>query len=349
MTKGLPIPHNNSTDDNYDFYLLIINDPAYWLSLAVVGFLLSAVIVVANFVLLLVIYKDPRRALRTPPCFLIVNLGASDFLLGCTVVLLVAVRDVYRYHQVPMPSVAVMKAVMYTILTTTLFVSSNTIIAMSGTCFVAINNPIDYKVKITKKRIKIFIALVWLLSLLMCFLPVANVSEKTFTLIYLHTHASIPAILLTVIYIKVFRALGRRTQELKLNGMESILKSRQSLEREKNMMITIVIVLAMFYITFIPQFITLHLLYFCTTCQGSITFHKIDVVLSRFLFLNSAINPFIYAWRWPRYHQALIDCWKILKSKCGFGQPIDPENMSFTLSERQRARESQSQGNISRV
>ena len=303
----------NASDPNYDFYLSIIDSKPYWLSLAVVGFILASVIVIANSVLLFTTYKDPRKSLRSPSSLLIANLSASDLLLGLFNVFLVAVRDVYRYKQVHMPSVGIFKAIMYTVLTTTLFVSSNSIIVMSITCYVAINTPMEYKAIITKRRIKIYIAVLWVISIFTCVLPVTNVSEKTYTMIYLHTHASLPAILLTVIYVKVYRALTRRTRELQLGGYNSI--ATNALERERNMAIAIVIILALFYVTYIPQYITLHLLYFCKSCQESLTFHKIDVALSRFLFINSAINPFVYAWRVPKYRQAFVDCWKICRGK----------------------------------
>ena len=140
----------------------------------------------------------------------------------------------------------------------------------------------------------------------MCGIPVTSIPERAYTLIYLHTHASLPAILLTVIYVKIFRALARRTRELHHNRFDSI--ASYALKRERRMVIAIIIVLALFYITYIPQYVTLHLLYFCKPCQQSITFHKIDVALSRFLYINSAINPFIYAWRIPKYRRALYDC-----------------------------------------
>ena len=300
----------NISDPNYDFYVSIIDDSTFWLALAVTGFILALVIVIGNAFLLFTIYKDPRKTLRSPPCLLIANLSASDLLLGLFNVFLVALRDVYRSRLVHMPYVMVFKAIMYTVLSTTLFVSSYSIIAMSLTCYVAINKPMEYKTIITKRRVKIFIAVLWVISLATCVLPVTNVSEETYTLIYLHTHASLPAILLTVIYVNVFRALARRTRELELGGYDSI--ASNSLERKRNMAVTIIIILSLFFITYMPQYITLHLLYFCDSCQASITFHKIDVALSRFLFINSAINPFVYAWRVPKYRRAFSDCLQIL-------------------------------------
>ena len=305
----------NISDPNYDFYVTIIDDSAFWLALAVIGFILALVIVVGNAFLLFTIYKDPRKCLRTPPCLLIANLSASDLLQGLISVSFVALRDGYRFEQVHMPNVMVFKAVIYTVLTTTLFVSSYSIIAMSLTCYVAINSPMDYKTMITKKRVKIFIAILWMISLTTCVLPVTNISERTYTLIYLHTHASLPAILLTVIYVNVFRALARRSRELQNNGISMIVDSKHVLERERKMTFTIIIILVLFYVSYMPQYITLHLLHLCESCTQSITFHKIDVILSRFLFLSSAINPFIYAWRVPKYRLAFIECLKMFRKK----------------------------------
>ena len=221
----------NSSDPNFDFYLSIIQDKGYWLTLAVVGFFVAFVIVIGNLVLLFITYKDPRKTLRTPPCLLITNLSATDLLLGLLNVSLVAVRDVYRFRQVNMPFLGLFKAIMFPFFITTIFVSGYSIVAMSTTCFVAINKPMEYKTIITKRRVKIFIGVLWLISLSTCVLPVANVPEKTYTMIYLHTHATVPAILLTVIYTNVFRALSRRTREVQREGYNSV--ASKALEREK--------------------------------------------------------------------------------------------------------------------
>ena len=261
--------------------------------------------------LLYTIYKDPRKSLRSAPGFLIANLSVADLMLGLFNLSIVAVRDVYRSQQLNMPFLGILKAVMHTVFFTTLFVSSYTIIAMSATCYVAINQPMEYKTLITAKRIMIYIVVLWVTSLGTRVLPVTSSTEDTYTMIYLHTYVTIPAILLTVIYVKVFRAVARRTRELQQSSCNKM--ATKSLERERNMAVVVIIILALYYITYMPQYITLHLLYFCNSCQQSVTFHEIDVALSRFLYLSSAINPFVYAWRVPKYRQALIDCWNICR------------------------------------
>ena len=318
----------NSSDPNFDVYLSIIQDKGYWLTLAFVGFFLALTIIIGNSLLLFITYKDPQKTLRTPPCLLITNLSASDLLLGLLNVSLVAVRDVYRYKQVNMPFLELFRGIMSTVFITTIFVSCYSIVAMSTSCFVAINKPMEYKTIITKKRVKIFIGVLWVISLLTCILPMTNVPEKTYTMIYLHTHATVPAILLTVIYTNVFRALSRRTREVQREGYNSV--ASKALEREKKMIKAIVIILGLFYITYMPQYVSLHLLHFCESCKKSLTFHMIDVALSRFLYISSAINPFVYAWRVPKYNQAFQDCWKMCRGKL-----INTSPKSFAFSLRQ--------------
>ena len=320
----------NASDPNYDFYLTIIVDKAYWSSLAAAGFILASIIIIANSALLFTTYKDPQKSLRKlPAVLLITNLSLSDLLLGSLNVFLVALRDVFRSRLEHIPHIVVFKSIVYTVLSTTLFVSSYSIIAMSIACYVAINSPVDYKSIITKGRLKVFIAVLWFASIAMCSLPLTRLSEETYTLIYLHTHVSLPAVFLTFIYANVFLSLASQTRELQTGRYDSV--ARYSLERERRMAITIAIILALFYITYIPQYVTLHLLYFCNRCQQSVTFHKIDVASSRFLYINSAINPFIYAWRVSQYRRAFLQVWQSF-----FGTSGATSQSSSSLNSTQR-------------
>ena len=313
---------NSTYDQGPDIYIRLIDEPGFWLVLAIVGFALSTVITLANFIVMATIYRNPQKSLRTPPCLLVANLASSDFLVGLCVVSLVAFRDVYRslLQQVPLP-VSVGMFVSY-VLCTTLFVSSATMVALSVTCFVAIDKPMQYKMKITKKRAYVFIIVIWVISSLICFLPATKVPEQTYLLIYIHTHISVPALFLMVIYAKGFRALARRRHELQLNDHASDDNNKRALERERNMAITVIIILAIFYITYLPQFIMIHVARYCSPCQiseDSTTFHKVDVITSRFVFVNSALNPFVYAWRMPKYRRALNSCLKVLKERLRLG------------------------------
>lgn len=160
--------------------------------------------------------------------------------------------------------------------------------------------------------------MVWIASVLICCLPVTTIPENTFMLIYMHTHISLPALLLMIIYIKGFRSLSRRRRELLQSTNASVRNHKLALERKRNMAVIVTTILMMFYISYLPRFIIFHLENFCSPCQineDSIRFHKTDVITSRLIFFNSAINPFVYAWRMPKYRRSLVSCWKALQSK----------------------------------
>lgn len=304
---------SNFTLEDEDIYLRIISIPGFWLTLAVIGFALSAVTVISNGILILVIYKNPQRSFRSPPNFLIANLSASEFLLGIFVVYLVALRDLFRYFRVAVPYVGVFRNAIYIVLSATLLVGSTTIVALSITCYVAVNKPMMYKTRLTAERMKILISFIWIAALLISLFPATELPERMYSLVYLHTHVSLPAILLLVVYINVFRAHSRRTQEVYRSLKDSSgIRRRQIAARERSMLVVVVTIIALFFITYIPQYITHHLSHFCKGCRDSIAFHQIDIISSRFLFLSSAIDPFMYAWRIKKYRQALKNCLKNL-------------------------------------
>lgn len=283
---------------------LTMISPIFFLVLAVVDFTLSMVTTTANGALLWTISRDTRRLLQTPPSLLIANLCVSDLTVGLIAGTLVGVKDVYRYQGLDVPEF--LDLIIRLVLGLSLFVSSGSIIALSCDRYIAVMHPFKYRTNMTKERIRICIASIWGIAATVCFLPLTNVPEEIFKIVYAHTHASFPAILLTIMYCKVFLALGKRKRELKEAGITATMKSKQALDRERNMVVTILIVLVLFYVTVVPEFVALHLMYFCQSCKRSILFRKLEIVFSRFLFLNSALNPFVYAWRLPKYRHVFL-------------------------------------------
>lgn len=301
MEHTFSSPRNSAqtTDDP-----LTTISPTFHLVLAVVDFGLSAVTTMANAALLWTIFRDSRRLLETPPSLLIANLCVSDLAVGLIAGNLVGVKDVYRYQGLDVP--VLLDLIIRLGLGLSLFVSSGSIIALSCDRYIAVMHPLKYRSTMTKEKVRYCIALIWLVAVTVFFLPLTNVPEEIFKIVYAHTHASLPAILLTIMYCKVFLAFGKRKRELKDAGITSSMRSKQALDREKNMVVTILIVLALFYVTVLPEFVALHLMQFCESCKRSLLFRQLEVVFSRFLFLNSAMNPFVYAWRLPKYRHVFL-------------------------------------------
>ena len=119
-----------------------VKDPAFFMTLAVVGFLLSAVTTVGNAALLLTIFRDTRRLLQTPPSLLITSLCVSDLMVGSIAGNLVALKDVYRYQDRPVPDK--LDPVVRLVIALTLLVCSGTIIALSYDRYFVVMHTLKY-------------------------------------------------------------------------------------------------------------------------------------------------------------------------------------------------------------
>ena len=273
------------TDDFHppDDSSAILSDSTFFLCLTVAGFTLALLITVTSSVLLVTIFRESRSLLEKPPSLLITNLCVSDLVVGLIAGNLGAVQALYRYQQRPVPDK--LDVAVRVVLGFTLFVRSGTIVALSYDRYIAVAQPFQYRLTITKSRFKNFIALLWVISSILCLLQLASIPEKIISITYAHTHASVPMILLTVIFFKLFRALKKRQRELRAAGI----MNKSVWDRQREMVATILIVLTMFYGTVFPSFISLHLRYFCKPCEQSLTFKKLDIIFFCFLFIFSLV------------------------------------------------------------
>ncbi|XP_078358674.1 adrenocorticotropic hormone receptor-like [Oculina patagonica] len=284
------------------------------LSSAVIMSTVATVTVVGNLLLLLTIHRNFRLLFRTPSTFLIANLGFSDLLVGLLVGYLVVVRDTYRYRQREIPDAVRVLIEVFEGLT--MFVSGCTIIALSADRYIAVSDPMGYRSRVTKKRVKIFILVVWISAILLCTLPLTGLDRKVYIIIYLHTHATIPIFLLTAVCIKMFRALKRHRREME-TLQNSAMNRRREMERERKMAHTVYIILTLFYLTLLPAYITIHLL--CLYKGSDLDIRSVlrlaDFISTRFLFLNSAIDPYVYAWRIPKYRQGFMRIMSFMRQR----------------------------------
>ena len=276
-------------------------------ALASLGFLQALVTVLGNLSLLITIYRFPRRERHTPSSYLISNLGVADLLVGLVIGNLVAARDVFRYLAMSVPE-AVDNAV-NTALALSLFVSVYTILCMSIDRYVAIVHPFSYRARVTPSVIRRWILAIWLFAVVICMLPVSGVPFAFVALIYANTHVAVPAVLLTILYGMIFHSLSRRKQEIKkaIQNSESTIHKKRDFLKNKKAVITILIILALFYICYLPELVMLNVLLLGESCAKSVACRRTEIVFSRLVLLNSAINPFVYAWRVKKYRQALLD------------------------------------------
>ena len=187
-------------------------------------------------------------------------------------------------------------------------VSSCTITAMSLDRLFAVSSPHQYTLSVTKAKIKVFIAVVWIYSLLFSSLGWMGVSVTVFVVLYCHIHVSVPLVILPVVYWKTYRAL-----RLHNNQVRNLADEREKIgvvhrRRERKMVSAFLLVLISFFVTFLPQYIAQNIYLLSPSVAERSSFRFFLYASNKFVFLNCTLNPFIYAWRIPKYRRAFYVC-----------------------------------------
>lgn len=277
------------------------------LAFIVFDLLFGTVIIVANGFLFIAIFRDPCRCLRTPSVFLIANLSVADFFMG-VVSYLRAAELTYLYCG--LGDLLILNMIEYFIGAVSILVAVSTLMAMAYDRYVAVIKPFQYPQKINNTRAKVAIAIIWINALVMCVLPLADVKRENFLLAYCYSHFVIPSFILTAIYVKIYKMVARQRQELKdVRASLTAVNRRKQLERENRMAITFVLILFIFYCSFLPYFIHVQILYFCS-CRSSYAYNVYYLVTNEFLSVSCMIDPFMYALRLPRFKRSLRVWWR---------------------------------------
>ena len=274
------------------------------LALIVIDFIFGTIITASNAILFITIYRDPCQCLRTPSVFLIANLSVADFFMGI-VSYLRAVELIYRYCGLEDQIISILNMVQYFIGAVSILAAVSTLLAMSFDRYIAVIKPFQYPQKITNRRAKIAIAVIWINALIMCVLPIVDVKRENFLLAYCYSHFVIPSFILTAVYVKIYKAVAQKREELKdVRASLSAANRRKQLERENRMAITFVLILFIFYCSFLPYFINVQMLYFCS-CRTSYAYRVYHYIANEFLLISSSLDPFMYAWRLPQFNRSL--------------------------------------------
>lgn len=277
------------------------------LAFIVFDLLFGTVIIVANGFLFIAIFRDPCRCLRTPSVFLIANLSVADFFMG-VVSYLRAAELTYLYCG--LGDLLILNMIEYFIGAVSILVAVSTLMAMAYDRYIAVIKPFQYPQKINNTRAKVAIAIIWINALVMCVLPLADVKRENFLLAYCYSHFVIPSFILTAIYVKIYKMVARQRQELKdVRASLTAVNRRKQLERENRMAITFVLILFIFYCSFLPYFIHVQILYFCS-CRSSYAYNVYYLVTNEFLSVSCMIDPFMYALRLPRFKRSLRVWWR---------------------------------------
>jgi hypothetical protein len=288
------------------------NNSCFLLSVTIIDFILATLTISGNLLLLTTILFDPLRCLRTPTTYFIANLAFSDLLIGLLIGYGRAVVEYFQYVDEAAPR---WTAIVINIGGGATLISGIwTVIALALDRYLTVTDPLHYSERVTAHRVVLYISLSWPLAMaLPAPYPFAGQSWSIFLLTFSHSHFTVPVLLLLAVYFRIFRSMSRRRSELlRLTTSISTMTLRHTLEREEKMAITSLMILILFCTSFLPFYVKIQLLSFCK-CLESKPYREFAFVAHIFLYISSLMDPFMYAWRVPKFRRSLRECFKIEK------------------------------------
>ena len=278
----------------------------YYLLLAILNVLVATSAVLSNLVLAAAIFRLPDRNRQrfSPFSLLVMNLSMCDLLAAVVIGFGYSYYNILLLHGGARQDFFIFGIVVNHVGVVTNIVSVCTISALSVERFYAISFPLRHKVRFRKKTVKAFLVACWLYAVLFTCLSPAF-SYSFFILLYIHVHGTVPLICLPLVYWKTYAAL--RSHNIQVGNLPTVQRQPRELihrNRERKLVSAILLVLVLFYTTFMPSYIANNMSALRPSffeSQSLTLFYGLSYVI---LLLNCIFNPFIYSWRIPQYRRA---------------------------------------------
>uniref|UniRef100_A0A8C5DIM0 G-protein coupled receptors family 1 profile domain-containing protein n=1 Tax=Gouania willdenowi TaxID=441366 RepID=A0A8C5DIM0_GOUWI len=270
-----------------------------YLSCVLIG-LLSVLITCGNFLVITsIIYF---KQLHTPTNYLVLSLAVADLLVGVFIMpftTVLSVSSCWYFRRL----VCKLRNVLDSFLC---LCSILNLCAISVDRYYVVCQPLMYKTKITGRVAGFMVLVAWTISALLAILITVNASQEKQTNARSISTSSLPAILISSLYFKIFLVAQKQARSI-----QTIFKSEDS-NMEKKATKTLAIVVGIYLMCWSPYFLCVS---FYPLSSGGIPILFIEA----FKWLgwsNSMFNPFVYAffYKWFRRAFKIVLSGKIFQS-----------------------------------
>ncbi|XP_068708677.1 beta-4C adrenergic receptor-like [Montipora foliosa] len=275
---------------------------------SILSIVMSPIIVFANILVLLAVWKDPLKKLRSSPStFLLLSMVLANLLVGVVICPISAYWgwEIFAKGESPLDL-----SVIFAINVISVNVSFGHMFLLTVARVLSVLRPFQYLWKVTNKRVLVASCLCWVYFL--AFGCSFMVLRDYFAIIGVVYNVQLLFILFSMFIMNVVILVRFRRC-----SKESRVKRHQEnsyfiiLQREKELLKGIIIIVSAFLLCYMPWFIVQILIYLCKPCHPNLSWLMISFGFSGSLtYANSALNPILCAWRFPNYKKTIRHLWK---------------------------------------
>ncbi|XP_068697604.1 trace amine-associated receptor 9-like [Montipora foliosa] len=263
--------------------------------------LITAVATVGNILVILAVYLNPNKDLRSPFNYFVANLSFADLVVGVVTAPLGTAFHI-------MEGLGMVNDRFKDSMHTTYFISCTasllSLTALALDRYVAITYPLIYRTKLNPTRALLVSIVVWIVSILLSLLYFV-VGYNRYRFIFASTAVGTTFLVLMFTNAKIFKYLRfqvKQWDDLRDSSEESLAKKR-AMVWEKKITTTLVIVLTLFLAGYLPSCVCIYIINLCTDCNCEFI-HWVRDIQFALVMANSGVNPFVYAWKLQSFRKA---------------------------------------------
>ena len=284
------------------------NEVILSLGLFAVGLLSSSIIILLNAIVIIV-FKH-RKELQKNSHILMSSLAAADLLIGVIFIPIWVIIALMITGQVSIERVCALLVINHNLMTCSLFSSLYHLTAIAWERYVAIRKWVDYKIIVTKSRLRNLAILSWLAAIVITFpnlimlrLDVDIKVRKTWILVGNVCGATT---FLLIVYFYIMVCLGIRKR--KISDFSRVTALVQAKLQSKVTKTTALITAALFLTIIVAGFLfSLRIIF--PAYRANFLLQIVGTLFQ----LNSVINPLVYFYRDRLFRKAVLELLRIKK------------------------------------
>ena len=266
--------------------------------------------VTGNVLVCLAIVRDPFKNMKKPFHYFLLSLSGTDLLVGLLVnPTLTAYAISEARGMVNIVDIIRTSHIFYFILGTA---SVLTLAALTADRYVSVTSPINYKTKVSSKHAIVTSVSIWVASLGLSFLYF-ELGFFLYSFIFVNTAVFSTIIILLFVHRATLKILRERSKfwqnqraiENTVTAKQKYTKNIKKIKKKRKVTKALSSVLIAFLVCFVPACVIIYLLNFCLSCNCLLV-HWLRDIQVLIVSLNSAVNPYLYAWRLPQFRKAFL-------------------------------------------
>ena len=278
---------------------------------AIYMIIVSFINILANGLLLLVFFFDPLKMFRNPTTYFLIGIAFVDIFIAATQQPMYATCFIMMYirHPDTVKTCEPLLDIGLTMSLTAMNASFLIVLAFTVTQYIVVISPLNHARKVTKTRVIICVLAIYAYVILFSVCPEMGVPRDIQQKID-NTFHSIALIYLTIIfYILLYIAFKK-----KMAASKSLREDRNKQEEGKNerqtgverkFIIVNFLLIAILFLTSQPSAMLWIIRLYSNEDADSPKVLIINLWFDNVLYLKFLLDPFVYAWRIPKYRQAL--------------------------------------------